>query len=343
MPKWKVRPEGSNWGEFGEDDQLGRMNLLTARRRIAAIREAREGIAFCLSLPLDYPGGPGQTPSRMPPRSEPTRRPSGELNCSYPFSKLNPKFKDIVSDDKFTICMQYSTHWDALTHWGQEFDADGDGVAEPVYYNGHAAKDYVLGPDQQGETADRKMFSRRLGLDTLAVACAQGRGVLVDLYSIFGEAPEAVGYDQLMRAFERQKVVVEPGDFLCLHTGWADLVMNMKGSPDAARLKNACVALDGGDSALLKWISDSGIVAICADNEGVEHLRSMASGVGGHTALPLHELCLFKLGVFLGEMWHFGEIASWLRAHERNRFLLTAPPLRMPGCVGSPTVPVGTV
>ncbi len=26
--RWKRRPEGSNWGEFGEDDQKGRLNLL---------------------------------------------------------------------------------------------------------------------------------------------------------------------------------------------------------------------------------------------------------------------------------------------------------------------------
>ena len=30
------------------------------------------------------------------------------------------------------------------------------------------------------------------------------------------------------------------------------------------------------------------------------------------------------------------ELARWLRAHKRNRFLLTAPPLRLPGAVGSP-------
>jgi hypothetical protein len=27
--RWKHRPQGSNWGEFGPDDQLGRLNLIT--------------------------------------------------------------------------------------------------------------------------------------------------------------------------------------------------------------------------------------------------------------------------------------------------------------------------
>ena len=28
--RWKQRPPGSNWGDFGPDDGLGRLNLLTA-------------------------------------------------------------------------------------------------------------------------------------------------------------------------------------------------------------------------------------------------------------------------------------------------------------------------
>ena len=30
--RWRRRPEGSNWGDFGPDDELGRLNLLTPRR-----------------------------------------------------------------------------------------------------------------------------------------------------------------------------------------------------------------------------------------------------------------------------------------------------------------------
>ena len=38
-PRWKQRPPGSNWGDFGPDDQIGRMNLLTPQMRLKAIRE----------------------------------------------------------------------------------------------------------------------------------------------------------------------------------------------------------------------------------------------------------------------------------------------------------------
>ena len=54
--RWKHRPEGSNWGDFGPNDQLGRMNLITPERRLNAFKEVREGKVFCLCLPLNYPG-----------------------------------------------------------------------------------------------------------------------------------------------------------------------------------------------------------------------------------------------------------------------------------------------
>ena len=55
--RWNVRPDGSNWGNFGQGDEIGRLNLLTPERRLAAMAEVKEGVVFCLSLPLDLPGG----------------------------------------------------------------------------------------------------------------------------------------------------------------------------------------------------------------------------------------------------------------------------------------------
>ena len=30
--RWKKRPEGSTWGDWGPDDQVGRLNLLTPEK-----------------------------------------------------------------------------------------------------------------------------------------------------------------------------------------------------------------------------------------------------------------------------------------------------------------------
>ena len=83
-----------------------------------------------------------------------------------------------------------------------------------------------------------------------------------------------------------------------------------------------------------------------ADNYAVEatgRRRPDRRSGNAHSLLPIHHLCLFRLGVPLGEMWYLHELATWLREHDRSRFLLTAPPLRLPGIVGSPLTPIATV
>jgi kynurenine formamidase len=107
-------------------------------------------------------------------------------------------------------------------------------------------------------------------------------------------------------------------------------------------LNKSCAGLDGRDDKLLQWITDSGIAAICADNYAVENYPAKPAE-GRRPALPLHQHCLFKLGIPLAELLWLKDLAQWLRAHGRNRFLLTAPPLRLPGAVGSAMTPIATV
>ncbi|HZW46134.1 MAG TPA: cyclase family protein, partial [Microvirga sp.] len=134
--RWVRRPEGSNWGDFGPDDQIGRMNLLTPERRLRAIREVTHGQTFTLSLPLDYPGGNALFEYRKEPRFFHERRGPGH-NYNFRLSNVCGCFSDIVSDDAVLLYTQYSTQWDGLSHVGQLFDADGDGMVEKVYYNGY--------------------------------------------------------------------------------------------------------------------------------------------------------------------------------------------------------------
>jgi hypothetical protein len=107
-------------------------------------------------------------------------------------------------------------------------------------------------------------------------------------------------------------------------------------------VENSCAVLEGRDERLLQWITDSGLVALIADNYAVEGLPATPRS-GSCAALPLHEHCLFKLGVHLGEIWHLSPLAQALRASARSRFLLTAPPLRLPGAIGSPATPIATL
>ena len=346
--RWRRRPDGSTWGDFGADDQLGRANLLTPEKVKQGIAEVREGLSFCLSLPLDYPGGNILNPRRHPPVLRPTCR-DGHPNFVYRRAQNNPRLTDVICDDAAILHLQYSTQWDSLAHVGALFDADGDGVPEPVFYNGFRGGEDVVGPSDVADAGAIGMVpavstsqAKRLGVENMAVKCMQGRGVLVDLHAHFGDERKLVGFDALMSVLAADQVAVEPGDMLCLRTGFDRVILAMDRNPDAHRLQNSCAVLDGRDRALLDWITTSGVAALIADNYAVEAEPARAAE-GDHAALPLHEHCLFKLGVNLGELWRLSELADWLRDHGRNRFLLTAPPLRLPGAVGSPASPVATV
>jgi kynurenine formamidase len=341
--KFKRRPNGSNWGDFGPEDQIGRMNWLTPEIRLKGLREAKEGIVFTLSLPLDFPGGNAVSQYRKPPKLFVEDRGDGPY-YNYKLESLSADIYDVASDDAVLLYTQYSTQWDALCHFGAQFDIDGDGVERPCYYNGYRADSHIVPPGMDGGP-----FARALGIENLAMAGVQGRGVLVDLERIHHRSRVAVGYDGLMRALDTQKVEVEKGDFFCIYTGWSDVVLEMNKNPDGNALRHElCSVLDGNDPKLLKWIDESGIVAICSDNFGVEDLYRFdpkVNPISGHrhSSAPIHNLCLFKLGIHLAEMWYLTELASWLHSHSRSSFLLTAPPLRLPGAVGSPVTPIATV
>ena len=338
--RWKNRPEGANWGEFGDDDQLGRLNLLTPTKVRQGVDEVREGITFCLSLPLDYPGGSVLNPRRKPPRLAATVR-DGRANYVYPMSLENPDHSDVVCDDTVLLTLQYSTQFDSLAHVGGMFDADGDGEPEPVFYNGWRGGEHILAPDDEGMIEG--VAAERLGIENMAAHGVQGRGVMIDLERHVGRAREWIDHARLMAILEEDGVEIESGDMVCLHTGFADMLLEMGGEPDE-RVHDSCAVLDGRDPALLQWISDSGIAVLIADNYAVEgHPARTPGAVAPYAALPLHEHCLFKLGLHLGELFHLGPLAHWLREHGRTRFLLTAPPLRLPGAVGSPVPAVATV
>ena len=348
--RWSRRPDGSTWGDYGPDDELGRLNLLTPAKVLQGVAEVREGLTFCLSLPLEFPGGNVLNPRRHPPVLRPTVRAGGRPNMNFPICEEVPDATDVVCDDLVVMHLQYSTQWDSLAHVGSLFDADGDGRAEPVFYNGFRAGREVIGPTASEDAgvparpgATRSTSAARaLGIERLAEKGMQGRAVMVDLHAHHGRAKTLVGYEELRRVLDADRVEVEEGDMVCLHTGFAAVLLEMGGEPDPERALNSCAALDGRDERLLRWITDTKLVALIADNYAVEAHPARPQD-GCCATLPLHEHCLFRLGVNLGELWHLTPLATWLRAHGRSRFLLTAPPLRLTGAVGSPATPIATV
>jgi hypothetical protein len=344
--RWKNRPPDSNWGDFGPDDQRGRMNWVTREKVLQGVAEVKEGITFVLSLPLDYPGGNALNPRRHPPRIAATQR-NGRQNFGYAVGQENSLNTDVICDDLVLLTLQYSTQWDSFAHVGGMFDADGDGKPEAVFYNGFREGKEII-PAKENATAEtwarfEGTRAEALGIQNLAEHGAQGRGVMIDLHAHFGRKRHAVNFLELQKILEIDDVRIERGDIVCLHTGFSEMLLELKKNPTPELLHNTCTGLDGRDGKLLQWITDSGLSVLAADNYAVELIPTTPWTTTSHAMLPLHEHCLFKNGIHLGELWYFTPLANWLREHKRNRFLLTAPPLRLPGAVGSPATPVATV
>src|SRR5882672_8132287 len=193
--RWKKRPDGSTWGEFGDDDQRGRMNLLTEERRLRALKEVKTGRVFCLCHPLDRPGGNVLNAARLPPVFHPVMR-DGLPYFNLAFEKVDPRFTDVGSDEAVMLYTQYSTHWDGFPHKGTQFDADGDGQAEKVFYNGYQIVDGA-GRGTQGE-----LGAINLGIANMAESGVQGRGVMIDLRHHFGDKRVEVTYEMLDRVMK---------------------------------------------------------------------------------------------------------------------------------------------
>lgn len=348
--RWKQRPIPSTWGDFGENDTLGRMNLLTERKVREGFAEVHDYRTFSLGLPLTLPGGNELNANRLPPVHRPNLR-SGRPNSNCEIGQLTPGATDVLNDDLVILHTQYSTQWDALVHAGALFDADGDGVPEAVFYNGFRAHSDVLGaasPEECGMTAAPGEPLRStanygpIGIHSLAEKPVQGRAVMIDLAAHYGTDHRVIGWQELEHVIKADCVEVRAGDIVLIHTGFAENLIRMNGSPTSEGLHRFGAVLDGRDEQLLDWITRSEIAAIAADNNAVE-MYPAREAEPPFSVLPLHEHCLFKLGVHLGELWYLTELANHLRTVQRTACLLTAPPLNLPGAAGSPLNPIATV
>lgn len=150
----------------------------------------------------------------------------------------------------------------------------------------------AVAPGRQPEPSG----AHALGLEHMAEACVQGRAVIIDLHAHFGREHRHVGYDDLRRVMDADGVTVEPGDMVCLHTGFAQMLVEMDGRPDPHAPEHSCAVLDGRDQRLLNWIAFSDLSVLAADTYAVEAHPAGGCDAPTHSAEPLHELCLFKLG-----------------------------------------------
>ncbi|KAA9158101.1 cyclase family protein [Amycolatopsis acidicola] len=302
LPQYSELPRlddlGANhsWGVFGPDDELGTLNLLDARAVAEATAGVRTGERIGLSLPLDQPDPPLF-------RREPLRHTLRNAGSMW--------------DDRLdSFFPQGSTQWDGFRHHR---------VRQHGFYG--------------GVTDDPATGKERLSIHHWARGGIVGRGVLLDVAAHFGYAEgyaleeHSITPDDLRETARAQGAEIRPGDVLCVRTGWMSAYRSLDREARAgiAARKSGLFSTGlaaGEPTAELLW--DWHIAAIAVDNPAVEVTPGDAA-VGS-----LHRRLLGLLGIPLGELFDFDELAPELRSAGRGEFLFVSVPLALVGGLGSP-------
>jgi kynurenine formamidase len=298
--------ELSNWGRWGEADEIGTLNLITPEKRRQAAACVRTGTAISLALELrsDQPQPAG----------------SGRLNPQHVMVETgsDAAVGNAVtgfSDDMLMMSVHAATHWDALSH---------------VFHHGHM---YNGRPCSQVTSAGAKANSV-VGFADRVV----GRGVLVDAARYLGvdalAADREITAEELGAILEAQRVALEPGDVLLLRTGQLGRTAARGDWSSFTEVGDTLPLEPGIGLECLPWLQEMKVAAIACDNWAVEHLDRQSS------RLPLHEVAIVHMGLPLGEIFVLDELAAVCAEDGHYDFLLAAGPLPLAGGVGGPVNPV---
>lgn len=215
----------TNWGRWGDDDELGTLHLIDAAATARAAAEVREGRHVSLARPIDpVPlttglGPVGDTPATLP---------AGVLQ-TVNFTGLQP----LAMTDTLVVNIHNAalTHVDALAH---------------IPFGGHV---YPGVPVQDAVTP----VGVRHGSAAHFGAGVVTRGVLLDLAPGGAlEADRSIGGTDLDAALDRAGVSLQAGDAVAVRGGW-----------DTNRPMREPVP--GLDLSAVRWLDSHGVSVYLGD------------------------------------------------------------------------------
>jgi kynurenine formamidase len=295
----------SNWEKWGANDQRGTLNFISPEKISEAAGLVRTGDIFSLQLPLDQNGPQTGAFGRVNAIHQMVATGTDHLSGAqqYPLGFG-------YADDSIFMFLQGGTQWDGLAHI----------FRNGLMYNGNKASEVT------------SAGAAKNGIEQMPAIAT--RGVLLDLPLIverpYLEPGEAITPILLDEACAAHGVEIEAGDAVLIRTG------------DMARRRTlpGWDSYSAGDSPGLSlrcapWLYEHQVAAIATDTWGVEVRPNEIS----ESFQPLHLVMVVRMGLLVGEIWYLDQLAEHCHADGRYTFLLVAPPLVIPGAVGSPLNP----
>ena len=295
----------SNWGRWGNDDQRGTLNLLSAEKTRRAVGLVREGATVSCARRISYQAGPD---APRPPQYFMTM--SGD-----PYRPGEGPDKQVAMDYFGMIFHGHTTtHIDSLAHF----------FWQGQMYNGLPS---TLVSAAEGATSHH-VEAASSGIIT--------RGVLVDAPMLRGvpivERGDGVGLADVARAESECGFRIEEGDVLLLRTGQLGH-RERTGPVDPAVAGSA-----GPKPELLPLLHERGVAVLGSDTgndvqpTGYERFSN-----------PIHQIGIVAMGLWILDQAWLDDLAEACRARNRWEFLFTILPLRIPNATGSPVNPVAVL
>ncbi len=300
----ELAAEVSNWGRWGDDDELGTLNLIDDAAVARGLAAARTGARISLAIRLDANGPQlGTIPGRINPLHTMVA-----INASYTGGDAD----DVCwSDDVITMGLQSCTHWDGLAH---------------VSYSGQIYNGFPV----SSITAERG--ATKCGIHK--VGSIVSRAILLDVARALGYEVLPPGHQiseaDLAAAVEQAGVTPEAGDIVLVRTGQMTFFKT--------RDRQAYLLQDqpGLTTQTIRWFHRHDIAAVAIDTLAMEVFPCEDPAV----LFPVHMIQIRDMGLTQGQNFDLEALAARCASDGVYEMLLVANPEPVTGGTGAPVSPV---
>ncbi|KAI1392483.1 uncharacterized protein F4822DRAFT_425689 [Hypoxylon trugodes] len=308
-------PEESAW-IWGENDELGRLNLQTPERVKEALKAVSTGETIALGLPFDQVSPPCY----------------GRAVFKHHIHELFPGY---AHDDTYEMNPQSTSQWDGFRHFAH--------FPSGYFYN------KTTGADVVGDKATTKC-----GIQAWAARGIAGRGLLLD-FARYAEANNIkpdyydnfkISYGDLVKVAQAQEIDLRParqggdiqiGDILVIRSGFTK---NANSLTEEQRAKHHLQAHKFGpddgqryigveqSEEMADFLHDSYFSAVAGDQPAFEAWPSTED-------YYLHEKLLALWGCPIGELWDLETLADKCAERKNWTFFLASAPNNVKGGIAT--------